>query len=427
MIDFTQRRVRIAVDVASFRGPRDVLTGGTPTNWKGNTARYEVGFFFGLNGGAPTAANQVVDAGDYESLTMEVKASPEATENLMAKTVAHDGFSTLAYTTWNDRTAQHVAFEFSATEANIAVGKHHLVFSGITSDGNVVTLGVGTLIVKEDGTPLDAEDPAPNPGSAISLEQADARYATSGAGDEVPAWTYTAGTISDGLFTTDNAAPSSTGNVTLHHSLFGSFSGSFPALQKGLTILFKNSDSNVAAAFKLASSTIDGNGNLSITGSVVGGTSVAWSGKYYLTFLAAAQTAADVGLGNVTNDAQLKAADLDTDVTMSANSASKIPSQSAVKAYADTKLGAASPTLTGTVTLGDFTGNLIVHGNLQGDLNFSADNYFNIGGVSSQRPANVYVGSSVNAATLVLRSLPTSSSGLSTGDVWNDSGTLKIA
>lgn len=41
----------------------------------------------------------------------------------------------------------------------------------------------------------------------------------------------------------------------------------------------------------------------------------------------------DVGLGSVTNDAQLKASDLDTDGTLAANSASKIPAQSAVRTY----------------------------------------------------------------------------------------------
>lgn len=48
-------------------------------------------------------------------------------------------------------------------------------------------------------------------------------------------------------------------------------------------------------------------------------------------------TKSDIGLSNVTNDAQLKSADLDTDGTLAANSATKIPSQSAVKTYADTK------------------------------------------------------------------------------------------
>lgn len=46
--------------------------------------------------------------------------------------------------------------------------------------------------------------------------------------------------------------------------------------------------------------------------------------------------ATDIGLPNVTNDAQLKAADKDTDGTLAANSDAKIPSQKAVKTYVDT-------------------------------------------------------------------------------------------
>lgn len=49
-------------------------------------------------------------------------------------------------------------------------------------------------------------------------------------------------------------------------------------------------------------------------------------------------TSADVGLGNVTNHAQLKSSDLDTDGTLAANSDTKIPSQKAVKTYADGKM-----------------------------------------------------------------------------------------
>lgn len=57
---------------------------------------------------------------------------------------------------------------------------------------------------------------------------------------------------------------------------------------------------------------------------------------------------ADVGLGSVTNDAQLKAADLDTDSTFAANSDTKIPSQKAVKTAI--AAGTTSMTLLGTVT-----------------------------------------------------------------------------
>jgi hypothetical protein len=51
-------------------------------------------------------------------------------------------------------------------------------------------------------------------------------------------------------------------------------------------------------------------------------------------------TKSDVSLGNVTNDAQLKAADLDTDGTLAANSDSKIASQKAVVTYVAAQIGA---------------------------------------------------------------------------------------
>ncbi|MFZ4400584.1 MAG: hypothetical protein ACOYO1_11160 [Bacteroidales bacterium] len=49
-------------------------------------------------------------------------------------------------------------------------------------------------------------------------------------------------------------------------------------------------------------------------------------------------TKAQLGLGNVTNDAQLKAADLDIDAAFAANSDAKIASQRATKAYVDNKV-----------------------------------------------------------------------------------------
>ena len=51
-------------------------------------------------------------------------------------------------------------------------------------------------------------------------------------------------------------------------------------------------------------------------------------------------TKSDVGLGSVTDDAQLKAADLDTDAALTANSDTKVPSQKAVRSYVDANAGA---------------------------------------------------------------------------------------
>ena len=62
-------------------------------------------------------------------------------------------------------------------------------------------------------------------------------------------------------------------------------------------------------------------------------------------------TKSDVSLGNVTNDAQLKSADLDNDTALAADSATKVPSQHAVKTYVDNHVGTASSALDGTFTI----------------------------------------------------------------------------
>lgn len=49
-------------------------------------------------------------------------------------------------------------------------------------------------------------------------------------------------------------------------------------------------------------------------------------------------TNSDVGLGNVTDDAQLKASQLDTDGTLAADSNSNVASQKATKTYVDTEI-----------------------------------------------------------------------------------------
>jgi len=53
-----------------------------------------------------------------------------------------------------------------------------------------------------------------------------------------------------------------------------------------------------------------------------------------------ATTAAQVGLGNVTNDAQVKLSDKDTDGTLAANADARVASQRATKTYVDTSLAA---------------------------------------------------------------------------------------
>jgi hypothetical protein len=173
----TRALLRLAPDAANKASFRDSLTSQTPQTWRGNVLRVDAGLFAGLANFLVTTDDQIIDltASGLQSLTLEVTASLDsAASRLMAKTVSSFD-NTLTSAAWNAGTAQHAIFLFSETETNIAAGKYFLILSGITAAGPF-TFGVTELTVLEDGTPGDIADPPENPGSAISLEQADARY-----------------------------------------------------------------------------------------------------------------------------------------------------------------------------------------------------------------------------------------------------------
>lgn len=69
------------------------------------------------------------------------------------------------------------------------------------------------------------------------------------------------------------------------------------------------------------------------------------TGRSLVVAASAAAVRAAIQLQNVTNDAQLKASQLDTDPTMAANSNARVASQAAAKAYADALIAAANATV----------------------------------------------------------------------------------
>lgn len=99
---------------------------------------------------------------------------------------------------------------------------------------------------------------------------------------------------------------------------------------------------NAGTATKLATArningvAFDGSANITVADSTKVPTTTTVNGHALSSNVTVSKS--DVGLGNVTNDAQLKAADLDTDGTLAANSDSKIASQKATKTYTDTGL-----------------------------------------------------------------------------------------
>lgn len=83
-------------------------------------------------------------------------------------------------------------------------------------------------------------------------------------------------------------------------------------------------------------------------------------------------TKTDIGLGYVTNSTQIPMSYLDTDITLSANSNTRIPSQKAIKSYVD------SATHSGVVSWGSLTGTLSSQTDLQSALNLKLDQNQNI-------------------------------------------------
>jgi hypothetical protein len=86
---------------------------------------------------------------------------------------------TLASSTWTDASKQHGVFDFTNAEMNLAVegsgSEFWIVFTAILSSGEERTLQAGNLMIYEDNN--EAADPVPeNTGTALTLEQGDARY-----------------------------------------------------------------------------------------------------------------------------------------------------------------------------------------------------------------------------------------------------------
>jgi hypothetical protein len=176
MKTLSSKRIRMQVDAGDYNNFVDALSGQTPQIAKGCDVSMELGLFLNLVGGA-VSDDLVVDfsASAIQSLTLNVRTAPSSSTNLMAKTVtAFD--NTLTAATWTDLSKAHAIFAFTDTEANIAAGTYHLGLLAITVGGAEIALGQTVLTVTDFGVNTGADDPAVNPGDAISLEQADARY-----------------------------------------------------------------------------------------------------------------------------------------------------------------------------------------------------------------------------------------------------------
>lgn len=173
-IQLLRQGIRLRADERSRLPLLDTFTNATPKGWVRAATQFEVAL---ARGGA------LVDVANLSSVTLE--ASPYANRNggrVFSRTLALSALdNTLTEATWADGSRQHALFAFSSGEMNVALGGKAqadlwLVVSVLTSEGNPVVCGAGRMILVEEGAFAGAAAPPANPGAALSVDQADARY-----------------------------------------------------------------------------------------------------------------------------------------------------------------------------------------------------------------------------------------------------------
>lgn len=151
----------------------DVSTNSTIEGVRGNATKFQTGVF--------DSAGGVMDLSLVDSLNLKVRVSQEKDSTiLLDKTLAAEDLDlTLDAESWTDGTKQHAEFTCSNAEMNIDLGgtkkTYWMVMTTILTGGEEVTIAAGNFVMNEDNNAA-ADPPPENPGTLITLEQADARY-----------------------------------------------------------------------------------------------------------------------------------------------------------------------------------------------------------------------------------------------------------
>lgn len=244
--------------------------------------------------------------------------------------------------------------------------------------------------VAVSGTPSAGQVPIASNGTTAAWGDQ-----TGGSGaSQVLSWTY--GSASNpGEF--DAPAPSGSGTLSFNGSVAGTTVNGWDALAVGSVIIIA-SESGQTVRFEVGAvvgdSGISSSLRFLLTVTSLSNTITSWNtgDVYTVSFIPCTQTAAQVGLGNVTNDAQLKASDLDTDGTLAADSDSKVASQKATKTYADTKVAVGATTiLLGPATADGILLKQITGGNLVVKLGDDSVTQFEITPLGIDVPGTNYV------------------------------------
>lgn len=143
-------------------------------------------------------------------------------------------------------------------------------------------------------------------------------YPNPGVKAQLPAWTYSSDVPdpyyppSGGFFTVGGGSDiATTGGFYFSQSVIGPASA-WELLQPRFLIIFQGGSG--IAVFNVSSSVTDaGNGDAVFNATRIFGSGT-WSGEYRISFAPVISNATDVGLGSVTNDAQVKVSDIGTTV-----------------------------------------------------------------------------------------------------------------
>ena len=193
-MSLSTRTARLAADVSA-----QLPTSFTLESWRGNAFDLELGVFDGAT---------VQDLSDVSSITCIVRNQTQSGIAMTKTVVSADIDNTLDSSSWQDESKQHVTFSFTNSETNVAMGsdlvEYWMVFTAIMNDGAERTLAAGCFNLYNDRNNT-AGNPPSNPGTSITLEQADARYLQAGSsvGDMLAA-TYDPTSVEGDAFSMDN-------------------------------------------------------------------------------------------------------------------------------------------------------------------------------------------------------------------------------
>jgi hypothetical protein len=156
----------------------DYYTHAAPQGWSAASTQFEVAF---------ASRGTLVDVTNLSSVRLDgVAYNNRDGARLFSQTLPGSSLNnTLTLDTWEDGSQQHALFVFDQSAMNIVPSGAQtlqvwLIITALTVSGDQLVCGAGMMTFNDDGAFASAASPPANAGAAISLGDADARYAPIG-------------------------------------------------------------------------------------------------------------------------------------------------------------------------------------------------------------------------------------------------------